>query len=172
LVASVRGSLKPSTVAARLCCNSAFDPYEAWTAENFARRSELYWLFDTGAGAGVLFLAIIVFAAGAAISSQALAGAVAGSIREYATLNALGVGIGALRWVVLEQALWIGLAGIFGAIALGGALLALAQAQDVPVVLDLGVSLLCMVIAMGVAAISGLAAVQNLRRADPATLLR
>jgi len=34
------------------------------------------------------------------------------------------------------------------------------------------VSLVCMVVALGVAAISGLAAVQNLRRADPATLLR
>ena len=172
LVASVRAGARPASVAARVCCSKAFGPYEVWTADDFARRSELYWLFDTGAGAGVLFLAIIVFAAGAAISSQALMGAVAGSIREYATLNALGVGIAELRWVVLEQAFWVGLVGLAGAIVLGGLLLVLARSQDVPVVLDLAVSLACMAVALGVAAISGLAAVQNLRRADPATLLR
>ena len=171
-IASLRAGALPDAVAARLAGSKAFGPYEVWTAEDFARRSEFYWLFDTGAGAGVLFLAIIVFAAGAAISSQALMGAVAGSIREYATLNALGVGIAELRWVVLEQAFWVGLAGLAGAIVLGGLLLVLARAQDVPVVLDLSVSLVCMVVALGVAAISGLAAVQNLRRADPATLLR
>jgi putative ABC transport system permease protein len=159
-------------VAARLCCQHSFGPYEVWTAKEFARRSELYWLLDTGAGAGVMFLAVIVFAAGAAISSQALMAAVAGSLREYATLNALGVGIASLRWVVLEQALWVGFAGLLGAAALGAALLLLARAQDVPVVLDVWVTLLCMAVALGVAVVSGLAAVQSLRRADPATLLR
>lgn len=171
-VASLRAGADPAQVAARLCCSRAFGLYEVWTAEAFARRSELYWLFDTGAGAGVLFLAIIVFAAGALISSQALMGAVAGSNREYATLNALGVGIRELRWVVLQQALWVSLAGLCGALALGGLLLALAQAEDVPVVLDPYVTFACALVALGVAAISGLAAVQSLRRADPATLLR
>jgi putative ABC transport system permease protein len=172
LVAAVKPGANPQAVAARTCCSKAFGPYEVWTASDFARRSELYWLFDTGAGAGVLFLAIVVFIAGAAISSQALMGAVAGSLREYAMLNALGVGIGALRWVVLEQAFWVSLAGLLGAIGLGGLLLLVARTQDVPVVLDPSVSIVCMVVALGVAAISGLAAVQSLQRADPATLLR
>jgi putative ABC transport system permease protein len=48
----------------------------------------------------------------------------------------------------------------------------LAQSQDVPVVLDLAVSIACMLVAMGVTTTSGLAAIQSLRRADPATLLR
>ena len=172
LVASTRPGVDPSKVAARLNGAKGYGPYEVWTADSFARRSERYWLFETGAGAGVLFLAIIVFAAGAAISSQALMGAVAGSIREYATLNALGVGLGALRWVVLEQALWVGIAGLLGAAAFGGLLLAIARSQDVPVELDAAVTTVCMVVALGVAVISGLAAVQSLRRADPATLLR
>lgn len=171
-VAQLRDPTQAGAVAQRLCCQHSFGPYEVWTARDFARRSELYWLLDTGAGAGVMFLAVIVFAAGAAISSQALMAGVAGSLREYATLNALGVGIASLRWVVLEQALWVGFAGLLGAAVLGGALLLLARAEDVPVVLDVSVTLLCMAVALGVAVVSGLAAVQSLRRADPATLLR
>jgi len=99
-------------------------------------------------------------------------GAVAGSAREYATLNALGVGVAKLRWVVLEQAFWVSALGLLGATVLGIAIIALARSQDVPVVLDVPITLACIVLAMGLAAISGLVAMRGLRRADPATLLR
>jgi putative ABC transport system permease protein len=120
----------------------------------------------------VLFLAGIVFLVGAVITSQTLMGAVAGSAREYATLNALGVGVVNLRWVVLEQAFWVGSIGLLGATVLGVLVLALARSQDVPVVLNIPITLACVVLAMALAAVSGLAAMRSLRRADPATLLR
>jgi putative ABC transport system permease protein len=172
LVAQLREPRDADVVAARLCCKTAFGPYQVWTAADFARRSELYWLLDTGAGAGVLFLAVIVLVAGAAISSQALMAAVAGSVREYAMLNALGVGLGNLRWVVLEQALWVGTVGLTGAMILGVLLLLVAQSQDVPVVFNLSVTLTCMLVALCVTGVSGLAAVRSLRHAEPAVLLR
>ena len=172
LVARLRDPAQAAAVAQRLRGDGAFGPYDVWTAKSFARRSQLYWMLDTGAGAGVLFLAGIVFLVGAVITSQTLVAAVAGSVREYATLNALGVGVGALRWVVLEQAFWVGAIGLLGATLLGAVLLLLARSQDVPVVLNVPASLACVVLAMGLAAVSGLAAVRSLRRADPATLLR
>jgi putative ABC transport system permease protein len=61
---------------------------------------------------------------------------------------------------------------LLGASLLGTVLLLLARSQDVPVVLNVPASLACVVLAMGLAAVSGLAAVRSLRRADPATLLR
>ncbi|MHB8623067.1 MAG: ABC transporter permease [Sulfuricaulis sp.] len=172
LVARLRHPTQASEVAARLNGHYGFGPYHVWTAVDFARHSVMYWMFDTGAGAGVLFLAGIVFLVGAVITSQTLAAAVFGSVREYATLNALGVGVRALRAVVLEQALWVGAIGLLGAAILGALLLALAQSQDVPMVLNVGVTLACLLLMMGLAAVSGLAAMRSLRYADPATLLR
>ena len=172
LVATLRDPRQAAAVALRLRGGQAFGPYTAWSADDFARRSVLYWLFDTGAGAGVLFLAGIVFFVGAAITSQTLIAAVNGSVREYATLNALGVGVAALRRVVLEQAFWVGALGLLGASVLGIVLLLLARSQDVPVVLNWPAALACIVLVMGLAAVSGLAAMRSLRRADPATLLR
>jgi putative ABC transport system permease protein len=172
LVASVRDPSQAEAVAHRLRGKPGVGPYSVWTAKKFARRSVLYWMLDTGAGAGVLFLAGIVFLVGAVITSQTLMGAVAGSVREYATLNALGVGVGNLRWVVLEQAFWVGALGLLGATVLGVLVLWLARSQDVPVVLDIPVTLACVVLAMALAAVSGLAAMRSLRRADPASLLR
>lgn len=171
-VAKLRDPADADDVAARLRGNRAFGSYDVWTAESFARRSQLYWMFDTGAGAGVLFLAGVVFLVGAVITSQTLVAAVIGSVREYATLNALGVGVGALRKVVMEQAFWVGALGLLGSTVLGGIALALARSRSVPVALGPWTTLACLALGMGLAIVSGLAAMRSLRRADPATLLR
>ncbi len=172
LVARLRDPSRAAGVAARVGRLRGSSPHAAWSAADFARRSTLFWLFDSGAGAGVLFLAGIVLLVGAAITSQTLVAAVFGSIREYATLNALGVGLRALRWVVLEQAFWVGAAGLVVA-SLGGALLIwLAQLKDVPIAFDVTTWLVCFTLVMALAILSGLFALRTLRRANPAELLR
>ncbi len=157
---------------ARLAAVGRAHGFEVWPSDEFAQRASRYWLFDTGAGLGVLFLAVVVSLAGAVITSQTLMGAVAGSATEYAALQALGVGVRALRGVVLEQAAWIGSVGlILGGLGATGALW-LARRYEVPVALDSGASLACAVLVLGISMISGLAAVRALRSADPASLLR
>ncbi len=171
-VASVRDPARSREVARRLSGAASFGSYAVWTKQEFARRSQMYWILDTGAGAGVLFLAGIVFLVGAVITSQTLVAAVVGSVREYATLNALGVGVGALRKVVLEQAFWVGALGLVGSATMGMLLLALARSRSVPVALYPMPTILCLGLTMLLAMVSGLAAMRSLRRADPASLLR
>ncbi|MBI6554937.1 ABC transporter permease [Pseudomonas veronii] len=172
LVAKVRDPAQAGAVAARLSNGPAFGNYSVWTAQQFAQRSQMYWMFDTGAGAGVLFLAAIVFLVGAVITSQTLVAAVVGSIREYATLNALGVGVNALRKVVMEQAFWVGALGLLGSSVLAGLFFALAAHYNVPVQLSPVAALACLCLSMLLALVSGLAAIRTLRHADPASLLR
>lgn len=169
-VAQLKPGADPARVAARI--NAHARGYAAWTASSFARRAVLYWMFQTGAGLGVVFLAVVVFIVGAIITSQTLMGAIAGSVREYATLHALGIGMPALRHVVLEQATWIGVCGLVAGVLLSLALIALAAWQAVPVQLNLPAWIACAALVMGIALVSGVAAVRALRRADPAVLLR
>ena len=171
-VAKLRHPDRATLLAMRLRHRQGGGPHQAWSADSFARRSTLFWLFDTGAGAGVLFLAGVVLLVGAAITSQTLVAAVFGSIREYATLNALGVGLGALRWVVLEQAFWVGAAGLLAASISGFVVISIARWKDIPVVFDGSLWLACGLVVMGLAIVSGLVALRGLRRADPAELLR
>ncbi len=132
----------------------------------------MFWLFDTGAGLGFLFAALIVFAVGAVITSQTLMGAVAGMAPEFATLRALGVGLPKLRRVVLAQSAWVGLVGAgFGA-ALGAVLLALADAERVPVYTGLASAPACVALMLAISLLSGWMAAAVLHRAEPATLLR
>jgi putative ABC transport system permease protein len=171
-VASVRDPKQVSSVITRLNGQTTFGPYELWSAKDFAWRSQRYWLMDTGAGAAVLFLAGIVFLVGAVIASQALTAVVISSSREYATLNALGAGMSALRRVVLTQAAWIGGLGmLIGSIISSGLLIAAAQ-SDVPVAMTPLVALICVSLVFGLAFVSGLIAMSGLLRADPAILMR
>jgi putative ABC transport system permease protein len=146
--------------------------FQVWTRDEFSKVVTHYWLLETGAGLGVLFLAVVVSVVGAVITSQTLMGAVAGSAAEYAALQALGVGMSALRAVVLEQAAWIGATGIVLGTCGAAAALWLARRHDVPVAVDGWASLGCAALVFGIALVSGWAAVRALRRADPATLLR
>ena len=132
----------------------------------------MYWMLDTGAGAAVLFMAIVVCLVGAVVTSQSLKTVVAGSAREYAVLNALGVSRGALGRVVVEQAFWIGTLGMLLAIVASLALLSVARMYRVPVALNAPAMLACIGLIAILALFSGLGAVRGLLRADPATLLR
>lgn len=171
-VVALRDPGQAAAVQQRLQPHSRIQRYQVWTRSALARRAVLYWLLESGAGLGVLFLAAVVFVVGAVITSQTLMGAVAGSVREYAALQALGVGLAALRRIVLAQAAWVGLFGLL----LGGVIsvlaTALAHSQDVPVQLDLVTVLACSVMVMAIALLSGLIALRVLRNADPALLLR
>ncbi|MGH8153177.1 MAG: ABC transporter permease [Rhodanobacteraceae bacterium] len=169
-VAKLRPGADPANVVERI--NAHARGYEAWTASSFARRAVFYWMFETGAGLGVIFLAVVVFIVGAIITSQTLMGAIAGSVREYATLHALGVGLGPLRRVVLKQAAWIGVCGLIAGILLSFGLIGLAKLENVPVALNLPAWIACAALVMGIALVSGAAAVRALQSADPALLLR
>ncbi|MFJ7566569.1 ABC transporter permease [Herminiimonas sp. NPDC097707] len=171
-VAKIRSDAKPATVAAHFEPDPRFGPFSVWTARSFAKRSQLYWLFDTGAGVAVLFMATIVLLVGAVITSQSLLGVVASSAREYAMLNALGVSHRSLSRVVISQSGWIGGAGLIIAALASTALLSIAAAYGVPINMSISVALICTVLVLILALVSGLFALRGLMRADPTLLLR
>lgn len=172
VVARTDAGTDASVVTQRLAGQNGFGPYELWSADNFAQRSQLYWLLDTGAGVAVLFLAVIVFFVGAVISSQALTAVVVSSAREYATLNALGASMRSLRHVVLEQAFWIGGAGLLISAVMSSVLLFAAYSRDVPVAMTPLIAFLCTSTVMGLALVSGVISMRGLISADPSMLLR
>ena len=175
LLARLRHSANPADVRDRLNGNKSsdqFGPFDAWTADQFARRSQLYWMFDTGAGEAVFFMAAIVLIVGAVITSQSLTAVVVGSAREYAMLNALGVGRSALGRVVLGQSCWIGGIGLCFAALASSAILVVAKRQDVPVAMNLSAAAACVLLLIFLSLASGIIAQRGLLRADPALLLR
>jgi putative ABC transport system permease protein len=172
LVAKLHDPQNANAVRKQLLGKTAFGVYDVWTAGEFAQRSQFSFLLDTGAGVAVLFMAVIVMLVGLVVASQALIAVVISSAREYATLNALGAGMAALRRVVLEQAAWIGGIGLLFSAGVSFLLKLLATSRDVLVETPLVMVLLWAGVVLGIALLSGLFAMRGLLRADPALLLR
>lgn len=73
--------------------------YSVWDSVGFSLQSQLYWLLESGAGAASGFASLLGIMVGVLITSQTLRGAILSSLKEYATLRALGVSLSSLRMV-------------------------------------------------------------------------
>lgn len=147
-------------------------PYQVLLPEELSVLSQLYWVLESGAGAGFLFSTLLGLAVGIAITSQTLRGAILAALREYATLRALGVPLRALRAVVLEQALWVGIVGIAATGVLTVGVVLAAAWANVAISLPLWALGATAVLTLSVALASGALALAPLRRTEPAELLR
>lgn len=140
--------------------------------DELSAMTQLYWLVESGAGAGFGFSAVLGLLVGVAITSQTLRGALLASIREYATLRALGVPARALRRVVMEQSFWVGVAGLVVTALTTWAVAALADAATVAVAFPWWTIAGTALFTVSVALVSGLFSLGPLYRTEPAELLR
>jgi putative ABC transport system permease protein len=147
-------------------------PYEVWTAGEFARQSQLYWLMESGAGNGFVFSTVLALIVGIVITAQTIRGVILGSLRELATLQALGVPLAALRSVVLEQTAWIGLAGLLLTVGITAIVQVAARWQALLFDAQLWSYGLAVAFVGVIVGCSALSAARTLARVDAATLLR
>ncbi len=171
-VAKLHNPERAEQVKAELMPKGELKRFQVWTQAEFSNMSTLFWLFESGAGIGFLFSTVIAMVVGAVITSQTLMAAIAAAINEYATLRALGVVFAKLRLVVLEQALWIGVMGLGLSFAMSFALIWIAYANYVAVGINGYLITFAAFSVMTVALGSGLLALRQLKKADPAALLR
>lgn len=145
---------------------------DVWTRDEFSRRSQTFWVLQTGAGGAILFAAVLGFVVGFVVVSQNMYAITMEKLEEFATLKALGASRWYVRRVVLEQALIAGLVG-----ATLGVLLALpgvAAAQGTISWIYMPPMLPYVMGAMGLL-MSALAALASVRKAlaiDPARVFR
>ncbi len=148
------------------------DQWKAWTRQELA---------DANAGAmfeeGILVIIIggcVVLGTiiGVAITWQTLRGAIMANIKEFASLRALGVGMGSLQRIVIELSFWVGVVGVIAAIFLTWLVSLLAMAGAVIIALP---PVLLIFVGGGlivIAIMSGLLSLGILKNSQPADLLR
>jgi putative ABC transport system permease protein len=168
--------LKPGTngpaIQARLNSSANIRRFEVWSAEELASMTTMYMLLDSGAGIAFIFATLIAVMIGAVITSQTLMSAVAGTVPQYATLRALGVPFDRLRFIVIEQAGWVGLFGFVISLFLSVAIALMAAVYRVPFELRFSIIASASTVVLLVAAVACLLAIHRLRDTDPAMLLR
>jgi putative ABC transport system permease protein len=146
--------------------------YGVETPEDLTMMSALFWLEESGAGASFGFSMLLALLVGIGVTGQTLRGAVIASLKEYAALRALGVTVGQLRTIVLEQSLWVALAGNLLMFVIAALLGGLAWVLGIPLVLTWWLGGLTTLFVTVIACLSGLVALSVLYRSEPADLLR
>jgi putative ABC transport system permease protein len=146
--------------------------YRAWTKTELSRET-LRAVMQEGLIATMLgFASSLGFIIGVAITWQTLRGAILANIKEFASLRALGVSMGDLRWVVIELSFWVGVAGVALSGVMMAALTFVAGANGVPMAYQLPsliqTGILLLLIAVG----SGALTLGALNKGEPADLLR
>ena len=146
--------------------------WKAWTRQDLADANASA-MFEEGILViiigGCVVLGTII---GVAITWQTLRGAIMANIKEFASLRALGVGMGSLNRIVMELSFWVGVVGVGAAILLtwGVTLLSgvfgLTMAYPLPMVITVCVLLLI------IALMSGFLSLGVLKNSQPADLLR
>jgi putative ABC transport system permease protein len=84
---------------------------DVWTQDEFGRRSKVYWVSQTGAGAAILTAAALAFLIGLVVVSQTIYATTMEHLEEFATLKALGASKRFVINVVLSQSLTCCIAG-------------------------------------------------------------
>lgn len=97
---------------------------DVWTHAQFERRSQLYWVGQTGAGAAILTAAVLAFLIGLVLVSQTIYATTMEHLDEFATLKAIGADKKFTARIVITQALVLAAVG-----GIGGALFAIPMVQ-------------------------------------------
>ncbi|GAA0192937.1 putative ABC transport system permease protein [Brevundimonas nasdae] len=146
--------------------------WKAWTRQQLADANAAS-MFEEGILViiigGCVVLGVII---GVAITWQTLRGAIMANIKEFASLRALGVGMGSLRRIVVELSFWVGCVGVAAAILLTWLLSLFALSFAVIIALPFSLLLAVGIGLIAIAMVSGLLSLGILKNSQPADLLR
>ncbi|WP_245422187.1 ABC transporter permease [Rhodoplanes serenus] len=159
----------PDRVRAQIAENLA--DAEVLTGAAFRERSRSFWLFGTGAGAALFGGALLGIVVGTVIVAQTLYSSTKDHIAEFATLRAIGSSTRYIVEVILWQALLSALVGFALATAAGLAVVAATTDSALPVVMTPTLVLGLLVLTIAMCAVSAVAAIREVVRIDPATVL-
>jgi len=115
VLVNARAGVDPAALKARI--QARVSDVDVFLTEEFARKTETYWLFDTGAGISVLIAAALGFVVGLVVVAQTVYASTMDHVREYGTLKAMGASNAYIIRVIVKQAVASGALGYFLAMA-------------------------------------------------------
>src|SRR5262249_48806953 len=137
--------------------------------QDLRQRSHDYWLYNTGAGAGLIAGMVLAIIVGVVVVAQTLYASTKEHLNEFATLRALGASSGFLCKVILWQAVLSATIGyILGMVVSNIVIYLLANVLPIFMTFNLAAGLLALTIVM--CTIAAVSAIFKVIRIDPAVV--
>jgi putative ABC transport system permease protein len=142
-----------------------------WTRDELLGGERRHWVWGTPLGKIFVAGAGLAFVIGVILVYQVMAGDISRRLAEYATLKAMGYSDGYLGGVVLQQAVYLGIAGYVPGLAVAAIVFPIASRMALlPIALTVEVAALVLFMTVAMCAASGWLALRKLHGADPAEL--
>jgi len=145
---------------------------EVLTPTEFASRSRSFWLFGTGAGAGLFAGAVLGLIVGTVIVGQTLYSSTIDNLYEFAVLRAIGSSSAYIHAVIIIQAVISAVIGFFIAAAVGLAIVQATANTALPVLMTPGLTVILFVVTIAMCTLSAISAIVKVTRIDPAILFQ
>lgn len=146
--------------------------YRAWTREALSKANQKAIMGEQIIGIFLAFSLFLGLLIGVGITSQTLRGAILASIKEFASLRALGVSMGSLSRIVMELSLWVGVSGLLATALFTFLVYLLASKFGMPMGFPLPWVITVTVLLALISILSGIFSLGVLKKSQPADLLR
>ena len=150
----------------------AVSDVDVYTASEFSRKTESYWMFTTGAGIALLIAAAMGFVVGVAVVAQTVYASTIDRLREYGTLKAIGASNGFVSALVAKQALMVAGAGYVLAMALSLVVVRFAQQSGAPIVLPWQLAALMLLMALVMSLGGSVFSIRKALSVDPSMVMK
>jgi putative ABC transport system permease protein len=156
------------TVRKRLQSN--ISDVEVLTPAEFRDRSRSFWLFGTGAGAGLFAGALLGVIVGTVIVAQILYASTKDHLNEFATLRAIGSSSGYIHKVIICQAVLSAVIGFCIAAGIGLLVVRATAETALPIMITPALTLGLFTLSVVMCVLSAVGAIAKIMRLDPATV--
>jgi putative ABC transport system permease protein len=134
----------------------------------FRDRSRSFWLFGTGAGAGLFAGALLGIIVGTVIVAQILYASTKDHLNEFATLRAIGSSSGYIYKVIICQAVLSAVIGFCIAAGVGLLIVRVTAETALPIMITPALTLGLFALAVMMCVLSAVGAIAKVMRLDPA----
>jgi putative ABC transport system permease protein len=148
------------------------DGVDVYTTAEMSRRIQIYWMFTTGAGVGILIAAVMGLVVGVVVVAQTIYATVMDHIREFGTLKAIGASNRYLYRVLIRQAVLSAVIGYAVGIIACYVIVWVARDAAVPMLLpwQLAVGMFVLTVVMCVSA--ALLSINRVTRIEPGMVFK
>lgn len=160
----------PSAVTAHL--HALMPNTEILSADAFSSRTQIYWMFTTGAGLALLVAAFMGLAVGAVIISQTLYATTIDHIAEFGTLRAIGATNEYLHAVIIRQALMSGIWGYVVGLAISLGAVDMVRDGGPAIILPFWVIISMFIVTMLMCVGAAIISINRVTRIDPSVVFK
>ena len=143
---------------------------EVLTPDEFRSRSRTFWVSGTGAGAALLFGALLALVVGTVIVSQTLYSSTKDHLPEFVTLRAIGSSGGYIIEVIVTQAVISAILGFCLAAAIAWIVVMATAETALPVSMTVATTAILLLLTITMSVLSAILAIVKVMRLDPVTV--